>query len=252
MRLAVVVVGSLLFVTVLHAETASLKMRFVYDGAPPAPEQINVPLAMRPAGAAILNERLLVDPQSRGIRNIVVYVDTGRGRSKLDLPPYDGVKRQMSTANSRFEPHILLARAGDTLELSNRGLNSHNIAIAFFNNPARAFTLPPGKQHTIPLARPEPALMPVDCNNYPWMKAFLVILDHSFAAISDKDGAIVIGDLPANTHLTFKIYHEAGIINNVKINDSPTAWDRSRFELDLSSGVNDIGDILVPADAFLY
>ena len=249
MRHAVILVASSLCATVLQAQTASLKMRFVYDGAPPAAQQINVAPRFRPAGGAIPDERLLVDPVSKGIGNVVVYVYTGRGGSQLDLAPYEGKNRRLLADNIRFEPHILLAQAGDTLEVMNRGQNGHNLYLPFFNNPEIEFDLAPGKKNVIPLTKSEPAAIPVFGNIYPWMKAYLVILEHPFAGISDKDGAISVDGLPANTKLVFKVYHEAGLINQVKIKDVPMAWNRSRFELDLSPGDNDLGDVLVPGNA---
>jgi len=117
---------SLLTATIADAQTATLKMRFVLDGSTPPIRQILLPPALAPPGGPLMNEWLQVDPESKGIKNVVVYVHTGRGGSKLDPIPYDGNERLLAMANARFDPHVLIARTGDKLKLVNRGPNQHN------------------------------------------------------------------------------------------------------------------------------
>ena len=244
---ALTIACSLLIGSVVYAETASLKMRFVLDGEAAIPTQINARPGVAPAGVPILNERILVDPISKGIQNVVVYVDTGRRGSKLDIAPYQGVKRQLVAANGRFDPHVLLTRAGDSLEVINRGPMGHNANIGFFKNPSRGFLVPPGKPIVIPLELSEPAPLPICCNIHPWMSATLLVLDHSFAAVSDSNGVIRIDGMPANTRLIFRVFHEAGQINEVEIDGQQTIWNDSRFAIEMVSGMNDLGDVLVPS-----
>ena len=248
----VVVVGSLVFATALRAEDATLKMRFVLDGDPPAVKQINLPGVVAVAGAPIIDETLLVDRESRGIRNVVVFLGTSRGRTRLDLPPHESEKRRITIANARFDPHILIARAGDSLEFIHQGPHAHSLDIAFFENRPPQIKSPLGQSVVIRLAQAERGPVPIDCNIHPWMKAYLVVLDHPFGAISDEKGAISIDGLPANTDLEFSVFHEAARIEHVRIDDTPTDWSRSRFKHRLSPGLNDFGEILVPGDAFRY
>lgn len=238
---------SLLGVANAVAEDATLKMRFVFDGVPPATKHVEIRPAIAPAGCPVVDETLLVDPKSRGIRNVVVYVYTGRGGSKLDLPPHKGEKLRMVMANARFDPHILLARAGDTLELIDRGPNQHNANVNFFRTPPRGPVIPVNQPNPIPMPQPEPAPVPVECNIHPWMRAYIVLLDHPFAAVSDSDGNITIDGLPTETNFVFQVFHEAGRIDRVGMDGVETDWNRGRFIVDLAAGVNDLGDILVPS-----
>ena len=237
--------------TYADAETATLKMRFVFDGDPPPVKQINVAPAFAPAGGPILDERLLVDSASKGIRNVVVYAYAGRGGPKFPPFPHNGKRRRLTMLNARFDPHVLIAQAGDTLELVNRDPNQHNPNVHFFANQAQGMLMPPGNPRLVPMPRPEPAPIPVDCNIHPWMRAYVVVLDHPFAACSGSEGSISIAGLPANTNLTFRVFHEAGRIDHVAISGVETDWPRSRFNVDLVAGVNDLGDILVPSSLLL-
>lgn len=226
-------------------------MRFVLDGAPPPVKQINVAPDFAPPGAPIIDERLLVDPKSRGIKNVLVYVYTGRGGSTIDVPPNKNQRRRLTMTNARFEPHILIAQAGDTLELVERGPNQHNPNLNFFANTPQGILVPPGEPHLVPVPKPEPAPIPVDCNIHPWMRAYVVVLDHPFAAVTDSDGNLAIDGLPAGTSLTFRVFHEAGRIDRVRMSGAETDWQRSRFNVELAVGVNDLGDILIPSESLV-
>ena len=230
-------------------QTATLQMRFVLDGALPPVQQINVAPAFAPTSGPIIDERLLVDPKSRGIKNILVSVYTGRDGSRIEVPPHQNQNRRLTMSNARFDPHILIAQAGDTLELVDRGPNQHNPNLSFFSNKPQGILIPPGKPNLIQLLKPEPAPIPVDCNIHPWMRAYVVVLDHPFAAASDPDGNLKIAGLPADSSLTFRVFHEAGRIVHVKMSGVDTDWRRSRFDVELAAGVNDLGDILIPSES---
>ena len=228
-------------------QTATLKMRFVLDGTPPPVGQINV----APPFGPIIDERLLVDPKSRGIKNVLVYVYTGRGGSSINVPPGESRTRRLTMTNGRFEPHILIAQAGDTLELVERGPIRHNPNVQFFANTRQGILVPPGKPHLIPIPKPEPAPIPVVCNIHPWMRAYLVVLDHPYAAVSDSDGNLEIDGLPAGTSLTFRVFHEDNQLDRVNLSGIDTEWRRNRFDVELDTGVNDLGDVLIPAESLI-
>jgi hypothetical protein len=47
----------------------------------------------------------------------------------------------------------------------------------------------------------------VKCDYHPWMIAYWMILDHPYAAITDKDGKFTIENLPEGDH-ELVIWHE--------------------------------------------
>lgn len=236
---------------VAGAQTGTLRMRFVYDGTPPPPKRIDVGAKSSPRADSLIDERLLVDPTSRGIKNVLVYLYTGRGEARVAVPPHQPQKRRVAMADGRFDPHLLIARAGDTLEFVEAGRELHNPNVSFFNNLPQGIVVPPGKPRTMPVPKPEPAPLPVVCNIHPWMRCYVAVLDHPFAAISDTDGNLVIEDLPVGTRLTFRVFHEAGRIDRVNQSGTPTDWTKSRFSVQLVAGVNDLGEIRVPPELFV-
>ncbi len=227
-----------------------LKLRFEYGGDAPAPAPITMAANVAFCGQfKNVSERLLVDPESKGIKNVILYVYTGRGGSELPQQEPSSETRTLANQNCRFEPHILITQAGDTLRVTNVDQVGHNTNLSFFSNKPENPTIPPGEEKSFPLKLSEPAPIPVDCNIHPWMHAYLMVLDHPFVAVSDNNGELSIGGLPVGQKLVFRAFHEAGSISKVTINGQETEWRRSRFEVELHPGINDMGTVVLPADA---
>jgi plastocyanin len=233
------------------AETGDLKIRFEYGGDPPKPDAIDVNKDKEFCGKhPLMDERLIVSEKNKGIKNVLVYVYTGRGGSDLDK--VEPVKNTHTLANDkcRFEPHIVVAQVGDTLKITNPDPVGHNANLGFFNNKAANFLIPPGQEKLVELEKDEPAPIPVDCNIHPWMKSFVVVLDHPFAAVSDENGDLIIKGLPVGKKLVFRAFHEAGSIQEVKIDGKDEPWKRSRFEVEIKAGENDMGTAVIDPDTF--
>ncbi len=240
---------TLLLATVANAQTASLKMRFAFHGPAPRPEQINVARGFPQFTAPVINERLLVDQQSKGIQNVIVHVYTGRRGTKLAPVPNKGTERVLTMTHGRYDPHVLTAQVGDTLKVVESGPTQHSASIYFFMNQPRVLVLPQNQPALIPLTKAESGLIPIDCNFHPWMRCYLVVLDHPYVAISDIQGNLKINGLPENETVQFQVWHEAsvGAIKQVMVNGEEVDWPRGRFEVDLVAGLNDLGDIVIPA-----
>jgi len=227
-------------------QTASLKMRFVLDGQPPPVKNVRVV----PGIAPIIDEQLLVDPKSRGIKNILVYVKPGRGGPAIEPPPAQVQKRTLAMTNARFDPRFVILRSGDTLEVVERGPAQHVPVFNFVKNKPQGLILPVGGKHQLELTKAEPAPVPIDGRFHPWMRAYVLVLDHPFAAVSDSDGKLVLEGLPANTLLTFRAFHEAGTIDRASVAGDEQEWRRCCFQITLNEGENDLGDVLVDPDLF--
>jgi plastocyanin len=232
------------------AETGDLRVRFLYDGPAPEPSPIDVTTDVAFCGQhGLRSERLIVNPENKGIKNVVLYVFTGRGGS--DLPPQQprNATHELANKDCRFEPHIVTAMVGDTLNVTNPDPVGHNANLGFIRNPAQNFTLPPGGSRQVKLDLAEPAPMPGDCNIHPWMHSRIIVLDHPFVGVSDEDGWLEIEGLPAGGELNFRIWVEAaeGAIDSVKIDGKQTTWRRNRFDVKINSGMNDLGTVAIPA-----
>jgi len=220
-------------------------MRFVYDGEPPAVTPILLPNV-----GAVEDEKLLVNPTNRGIKNVVVYVYTGRGGTELpEFHPRNEVVT-LTANNLKFSPHVLLARVGDMLKIENQQPVGISANLNFSRNQPAIWMVRPGKANSLILKQPEPVMMPVDDNIHPWMRAYLVVMEHPFVAASDENGDLYIRGLPVGKELVFAVRHEFGKFEEVRVDGIAEVWRRKRFSLMLEPGQNDLGDVLIPRGAF--
>ncbi len=157
-------------------------------------------------GKDLISTRVMVDPKSKGLANVVVYLrpDT----DKIGDPfPADKVhpdhakpknkKHSIDQPNCQFEPRLVAARDGDTLVIKNSSTIPHNIN---FKSDLLEFnvTVPAGKEHEVKdtlKADRRPALY--KCDIHPWMEGRLFVFDHPYYAVTDKDGKFELKDVPA-------------------------------------------------------
>ncbi|QDS86784.1 MULTISPECIES: methylamine utilization protein [Rosistilla] len=230
-----------------------LKVKFVFKGAAPDADKIAVTVDKEFCGKHDLVDESLVVGKDGGIQNVVVYAYDGRGGVKLPAihPDLEGKPNTHELANKdcRFEPHIVICKAGDTLNVTNPDPVGHNCNLAFLVNAAQNFTIPPLKSKEVKLDNAEPAPIPVACNIHPWMQAKVVVLEHPYAAKSDESGTLVIKNLPTGK-LAFRLYHEAaGRLSGLEVAGSEVNR-RNVFEVEIKPGENDLGTVELDAKLF--
>ena len=93
--------------------------------------------------------------------------------------------------------------------------------------------------------------MTVACNIHPWMKAYVLIQEHPYMALSGKDGIVEIKNVPAGKH-EFIFWHEKlRYLRKMKIGDGSTS-KKGRLKLTVKSGdANDLGEVHIPASKLL-
>jgi hypothetical protein len=159
------------------------------------------------------NEKLIVDPQTKGIANVFVWIakiDANKIPKELQKPEKDEIS--LDNQGCRFVPHCILAREGQTVVLLNSDAVGHNVhptpltGGGSFNqliapNEKEGIKKPVGKKQILPI--------PVKCDIHPWMLAHMLILDHPYAALTDAKGEFTIEGLPPGKY-DLKVWHEGG------------------------------------------
>lgn len=233
-------------------KTGDLKITFKLKGDAPELANVAVTTDKQFCGKKdIKDQRLIVNDANKGIKNVVVYIYTGRRGT--DLPKQEPKKRTLNLANDDcvFEPHVLITQTGDTIQVTNPDEVGHNTNLAFFNNPAQNFTIPAGQSKDVLLKDAEPAVIPVACNIHPWMVGHILVVDHPFAAVSNEDGVIEIKGIPVGKDVVFRAWHEVGTFKNeILIEGKKDEWKSNKFEMDIKEGMNDMGVVEVPIEEF--
>ena len=242
---------------VMAQEWADLRITFVYDGEAPEPQPVNVgkdPFCAA-NGNRVYTENMLVQWTNGGIRNIVFSLDI-KDVSKLrihpDLAKVPADKALLEKVNCGFVPRVVVMRSGQTLEVKNSDKTGHNANFGFFKNAPQNVGIPVGASKEFKIAQEEPAPIPVGCNIHTWMKCYVVVKDHPYVGVSDKNGRIVIKGLPAGEELKFRVWHENQnkSISEVTMNGKQEKWDRGYVKFTLKPGDNDLGTVKLAPDRF--
>jgi hypothetical protein len=106
-----------------------------------------------------------------------------------------------------YKPHVLGAQTNQKINITNSDPTQHNIHPTPKNNPewnqSQGSGAPPIEKS---FAKSE-VLIPVKCNQHPWMKAYIGVLKHPFFAVSKEDGTFSIAGVPPGKY-TVVAWHE--------------------------------------------
>jgi hypothetical protein len=103
--------------------------------------------------------------------------------------------------------------------------------------------IPAGAQHTVNAKILEAKNRPyqVSCNIHPWMKAWVLVCDHPYFAVTDKDGTFQIKNAPAGTFRLMIWKDDHGWLGGVK--------GRNGMEVAIKAGgVTDVGQLKIKPD----
>jgi plastocyanin len=153
-----------------------------------------------PTGAT--TEDLITDTDG-GLENVVIYVSEGLGTTAFPVPDTPAVMEQKGC---QYKPHVLAMRAGQKLNVVNSDATTHNIHPTPNNNREWNVSQPQGAPLQQVFAREEVAI-PVKCNIHPWMRSYIAVVKNPYFAVTGKNGAFELKDLPPGTY-TLQAWHE--------------------------------------------
>jgi plastocyanin len=187
----------------------------------------------------LVDERLTVDPKTKAIANLAVYLFPGTQKVTVH-PDYAKTAKEKKTVdnkNCRFEPHVLAVRTGQPLVIGNSDSVGHNTKAEFFDNPSFNDLIPAGGKVEKTFGKAETGAVKLDCNIHPWMNAFLFVRDDPYIGISDAKGHISIKNLPAG-ELTFVVWNYANL-PKVTIDGKETTLGRGgKWKTTIKPGAN--------------
>jgi plastocyanin len=154
------------------------------------------------ASSAATTEDVLADANG-GLENVVVFVSGGLEAATFPVPDEPVVMEQKGC---QYNPHVLAMRAGQKLKVVNSDGTSHNIHPMPNNNREWNVSQPPGAPVEQVFAREEIAIS-VKCNIHPWMRSYIAVVKNPYFAVTDKNGAFELKDLPPGNY-TVQAWHE--------------------------------------------
>ena len=164
------------------------------------------------------------------LANAFVYIKEGTidGGGKITATtftvPSDPVVLDQNGCH--YVPHVLGIQANQTLKVTNSDPTQHNIHPSPRVNEEWNQTQPNGAPPIEKKFARTEVLIPVKCNQHPWMKAYIGVLKHPFFAVSAADGTFTIKGVPPGKY-TIAAWHEGGATGTEKTMDVTVAANGS-------------------------
>lgn len=198
-----------------------------FSGKPPARARID--MSMDPACAVTAAENDAEQYITAGgkLANVYVYVKSGAPASTA---PSGAAPVVLDQKGCRYTPHVIALQQGGSVEFRNSDPTMHNIHTtpASGGNPVVDVSQGPmGQPQVRKFTQPE-TMLPVRCNNHPWMNAFINVANTPYFAISAADGSFTIANLPPGEYTLAAVHEKLGE-QDLKISISPKAIAKADF-----------------------
>lgn len=226
----------------------SLKLRFLYQGKPPKPTPLIGAERAKTLGIPIpVSQDLTVGAQGE-LSDVFVYLLPAKDQTVKIHTDYEkliGKPVRLTAKDAVFSPHALTVWTKRPLELVNASGDAYAPMVNMHANSSIFVMIP--SQASIRKVFPKNETLPAPVANAHanWMKAWLLVRDNPYMAVSAKDGTLTIENLPVG-EWEFQLWHEKwGYLSQVDWNGKPTAWYRGRPTFTIKPGENDFGTVKV-------
>ena len=184
-----------------HAAAGTIKGTVVLKGTTPELKKLAVTIDQYVCGTEKNPEDLVLSPQG-GIRNAVVWLDKPPAAANAEALPSTIA---MDQKECMFAPRIVMVPAGGRVDFLNSDRLLHNLHATPTANPPFNRTQPKGRTITISFSHPE--VIRVTCDLHSWMRAWVVVAEHPFYAMTDGAGDFELRGLPPGRY-TLKAWQE--------------------------------------------
>jgi len=193
--------------------TGTVTGTVAFNGTPPAPKKIDTsadPVCGQKNPNLSTEDAVVKDGK---LANVFVYVKDGTtadGKKVGDFAwatPTAAVTLDQNGCH--YKPHVLGVQVNQKIKITNSDPTQHNIHWTPSVNPEWNQSQPNGAPPIEKSFTRTEILVPVKCNQHPWMKAYIGVLKHPFYAVSSEDGTFTISGVPAGTY-TVVAWKEGG------------------------------------------
>ncbi len=228
-------------VSAIAEDWGTISGQLVVTGDIPAPELLHGKGApvKDPATCAAMDtykDDLVIDADSKGLANVFIYLPKAPKSIHPDLKKPAPAVVIFDQKGCMFSPHAMVVLGGQSVEVISSDPIAHNTHTYPLKNQAMnvlvAANTPAGKGLAVNYKIGESLPMKVACDFHPWMQAYWMVVDHPYAAVTDKEGKFSIPNLPVGNH-EFRVWHERkGYLNR-------------KYEVKVEKGENELKPVEV-------
>ena len=178
-----------------QATVGSISGKVSFQGAKPTVARIIMdqdPVCVQKHSGPVFAEDGSVNDNGT-LPNVFVYVKSGAEKYTFAVPTQSV---ELDQDGCMYKPHVLGIQVGQTLSILTKDATTHNIHPMPKDNREWNMSQAP---NAAPLeqkfSRPE-IMIPVKCNQHPWMKAYIGVTKNPFFAVTGSDGTFSIKGLP--------------------------------------------------------
>jgi plastocyanin len=168
-----------------------------------APKMAKIDMSQDPACKGTNMAETVVADNGK-LDNVFVYVKDGLGSRTFDVPKEVVTLDQ---SGCKYHPHVLGLMAGQTIKIVNSDPTTHNIHPTPKDNREWNESQPPQAAALEKTFAREEIMLPVKCNQHPWMRMYVNVVKSPFYAVTGPDGKFEIKGLPPGDY-TLAFVHE--------------------------------------------
>jgi len=201
-----------------------------FSGKAPAPVKIDMsmdPACGMSATGDTMSEQFVV--HNGNLANVFVYVKSGPPAA-FAMAPVAGPAIVMDQKGCRYLPHVVALLKGQSIEFRNSDITMHNIHTMPTAPGSESIDIsqsPKGESQTKQFNQVE-TMIPVRCNNHPWMNAFINVSETPFFAVSDADGQFALKGLPAGEYTLAAVHEKLGE-QTIHVTVKPQSTEDAKF-----------------------
>jgi plastocyanin len=190
--------------TIDPATAATISGTVKYDG--PATKGAKIDMSQDPncAGSNTAENVVVADGN---LANVFVYVKEGLGNRTFPVPTEAVTLTQVGC---KYNPHVLGVMAGQTIKIVNGDPTTHNIHPTPKDNREWNESQAPQAPALEKSFAREELLLPVKCNQHPWMRMFINVVKNPFYAVTGPDGKYQIAGLPPGDYTIVFVQEKLG------------------------------------------
>jgi hypothetical protein len=173
----------------------SIKGKVVFNGIVPAKRKVVPTKDREVCGSGVREVDQILIAADKTVQEAIVYlkaVEKGKAWPKLAKPP------EIDNVKCDFQPHVMVMPVGDIVVVNTDPV-LHNTKSFIDRVPVFNVALPnQGQRITRPIKKS--GIMRVECDAHGWMLGWVYVADNPYYAITTKDGAFSITDVPPGSY----------------------------------------------------